>query len=374
MELSDILPRTTQVVVDGIERGWHHGVQLYISRHGVPVVDVAIGSAAENEALSSDVLMLWLSSGKPATAVAVMKLVEQRKVALQQPVAEIVPEFGQRGKEGITLWHILTHTAGLEPVVSGWPQHPWDDIVHRICNAGLQEGFIPGKRAAYDPARTWFILGELVRRIDGRTIDNFVRQEIFEPLEMRDSWMAIPRQLHRAYGSRIGVMYTVKDGVLSPTHGHQEDVCRAPSPGGSCRGPIRELGHLYEMLLGRGRRQEGMGPQVLNPETVDLMTCRHRRDMFDETFKHRIDFGLGVIINSNRYGADTVPYGFGKHSSDRAFGHGGAQSSIGFADPEHGLVVAAAANGCPGEPIHNKRFRLLNTAIYEDLGLARPVA
>lgn len=368
MELRDILPRTTQVVVDGIERGWHHGMELYISRHGQPVVDVAIGSAAENEALSSDVLMLWLSSGKPMTAVAVMQLIERGKIGLQDPIAKHVEEFGLRGKDAVTIWHVLTHTAGLEPVVSGWPQHSWEEIIQRICAAGLQEDFVPGKRAAYDPARTWFILGELIRRVDGRPVEHYVRQEIFEPLEMRDSWMAIPRQLHRAYGSRIGVMYTVKDRALYPTHGHQEDVCRTPSPGGSCRGPIRELGKFYEMMLGRGTRG---GRQVLKPETVELMTVRHRRDMFDETFKHRIDYGLGLIINSNRYGADTVPYGFGKHSSEKTFGHGGAQSSIGFADPEYGLVVAAVANGCPGEPIHNKRFRLLNTAIYEDLGLVR---
>ena len=91
--------------------------------------------------------------------------------------------------------------------------------------------------------------------------------------------------------------------------------------------------------------------------------------MFDQTFQHKVDWGYGIIVNSNQYGAETVPYGFGRHASENTFGHGGAQSSVGFADPQHQLVVAAVANGCPGEELHNERFRELNSAIYEDLGL-----
>ena len=68
--------------------------------------------------------------------------------------------------------------------------------------------------------------------------------------------------------------------------------------------------------------------------------------------------------------ADLPPYGYGRHASRRTFGHSGFQSSTGFADPEHGLVVAAVVNGNPGEPAHTERFRDLTEAIYEDLGLA----
>ena len=91
--------------------------------------------------------------------------------------------------------------------------------------------------------------------------------------------------------------------------------------------------------------------------------------MFDETFRHKVDWGLGFILDSNRYGAATLPYGFGLHASADTFGHGGQQSSADFADPGHGLAVAVIANGTPGEPRHNKRARELHTTIYEDLGL-----
>jgi CubicO group peptidase (beta-lactamase class C family) len=91
--------------------------------------------------------------------------------------------------------------------------------------------------------------------------------------------------------------------------------------------------------------------------------------MLDQTFQHILDWGLGFIINSNRYGVETVPYGFGRHSSPRTFGHGGYQSSAAFADPERRLAVAIAFNGMPGEQTHNRRIRDTLTSLYEDLGL-----
>jgi CubicO group peptidase (beta-lactamase class C family) len=83
-----------------------------------------------------------------------------------------------------------------------------------------------------------------------------------------------------------------------------------------------------------------------------------------------IDFGLGFIVNSNRYGVETVPYGYGRSAADQAFGHSGAQSSCAFGDPTHKLVVAWSCNGLPGERLHQRRAREINSAIYEDLGLA----
>ena len=91
---------------------------------------------------------------------------------------------------------------------------------------------------------------------------------------------------------------------------------------------------------------------------------------FDLTFRHTIDWGFGIIVNSNQYGAETLPYSFGRYASPDTFGHGGAQSSSAFADPTHRLVIAWVFNGMPGEGRHNKRSRDLNTAIFEDLGLA----
>lgn len=362
------LSRTTRLIEAGIDQGLHHGVQAYVSVQSRPVADLAVGWNEPSQALTDEMLMLWMSSGKPVTAAAVMSFVEAGEFDLDRPVADVVPEFGQAGKGDVTLRHILTHTVGLRPIVSGWPHRTWDQIVQRICKAPLQDAWEPGKLAGYDPARTWFILGEMISRITSRPADQYIREEVFESLGMMDSWMAIPPHLHRAYGNRIGIMYSLKDKRLKPTHSHEEEVCSQPSPGGSLRGPVRQLGMFYEMLLRGGATPSGK--QFLREETVAGMTRRQREGLFDQTFHHIVDFGLGLIINSNRYGVETVPYGFGRHSSDTAFGHGGAQTSIGFADPEHQLVIVAVANGSPGERAHNARFRDLISAVYEDLGLA----
>ena len=133
-------------------------------------------------------------------------------------------------------------------------------------------------------------------------------------------------------------------------------------PGSGARGPIRELGLFYETLVRK------RGSTILSPQTVEALTARHRVGMYDHTFKHVIDWGLGFIINSNMYGVDSVPYGFGPHASMRTFGHSGNQSSTGFCDPEHGLVVSWVMNGMPGEARHQERARAINAAIYEDLG------
>jgi hypothetical protein len=100
------------------------------------------------------------------------------------------------------------------------------------------------------------------------------------------------------------------------------------------------------------------------------MTARQRVGLFDETFKHDMDWGLGMIPNNRRYGVETVPYGYGRYASDDSFGHSGSQSSVAFADSRRGLVVAVVLNGTCGERQHQPRMRAVVEAIYEDLGLA----
>jgi CubicO group peptidase (beta-lactamase class C family) len=206
-----------------------------------------------------------------------------------------------------------------------------------------------------------------VRRLDGRPYDRYVRDALFEPLGMSASWVGMPADAFRAYGPRIGTMYNTFQGQCEPTGFDTEAACASCRPGGGGRGPIRELGRFYEMLL-----QGGIlgATRILRTETVATLSARHRVGMLDETFRHRMDWGLGFIPNSNQYGAQTVPYGYGLHASPRAFGHSGAQSSTGFADPEYGLVVAVVFNGMPGEPKHNRRIRHFLSALYADLGLA----
>jgi CubicO group peptidase (beta-lactamase class C family) len=162
-------------------------------------------------------------------------------------------------------------------------------------------------------------------------------------------------------------MHMTESGKPLPLRSEFNDDRIPYRPGGSGWGPMRELGRFYEMLLFRGQRE---GMRLLSVQTVEALTSRHRVGMYDEILQHIIDWGLGFIIDSNMYGADTVPYGYGSHCSPRTFGHSGNQSSAGFCDPENGLVVAWVFNGTPGERRHQQRARAMNTAIYQDLNLA----
>ena len=120
------------------------------------------------------------------------------------------------------------------------------------------------------------------------------------------------------------------------------------------------------MLLNAGELD---GTRIIEPQTVTLFTDRHRVGMYDHSFKHTLDWGLGFIPNSARYGKDTVPYGYGPHASEQTFGHSGYQSSVAFADPTHALAVAIIFNGMPGDTAHHKRINCVLDALYTDLEL-----
>lgn len=364
----EALPRSVALIESGIAAGQQIGAQVYVSIGGRTVADIALGESRPGTPMAPDTLMIWFSSTKPVVAVALGQLWDRGRIDWDRPVVHYIPEFGCEGKEVITLRHILTHTASFRSGAGfDWPHAPWDTIISQICSRQMEPGWVPGERAGYCPMSCWFILAEVVNRVDGRFYSQYVREEIFEPLGMDDSWIGMPRERYRAYGDRIGEMQSTEKGALHPDGWTTETHYAACNPGGNGVGPIRELGRFYEMLLGGGA---GKGTRILAPETVKLLTTRQRVGMFDETFKHRMDWGLGFIIDSNRYGPQTVPYGYGLHCSPHTFGHSGWQSSTGFADPQHDLAVAIVLNGTPGEARHNKRFRLLTTAIYEDLGFA----
>jgi CubicO group peptidase (beta-lactamase class C family) len=363
----EALPRACRLIDDGMQVGLHTGAQVYAAVENRVIANFGRGVARPGVPLTADTLMLWMSSGKPIAAAAIMQLRERRRLELDDRVAAHLPEFGQHGKEAVTIRQLLTHTAGFRNVDIGWPSTTWNEIIARICQAPLEPGWIPGEKAGYHPYTSWYILGELVGRLTGRPFSNYVREEIFLPLGMVDSWIGMPRGKFELYGERIGIVYEITRSGIVP---HRYSTAEAASqcvPGGNAYGPMHELGRFYHMLEGGG---QFAGSRVLSTDSVEQMTTRQREGMFDETFRHKMDWGLGLIIDSNRYGADTVPYGYGRHASERTFGHGGAQSSVGFCDPQRKLVAAIVFNGMPGEPKHNARMRKFLTALYEDLGFA----
>jgi CubicO group peptidase (beta-lactamase class C family) len=369
------LPRTLDLLHQGLSSGAHIGAQLSISLRGQPLANLALGNARlaadslshADLPMAPDTLMLWLSAGKPITAVAILMLVERGLLTLEDPVANYWPEFAANGKDAITLRHLLTHTSGIRALDSSYPFASWDQTLSKIAAMRIERDWIPGMKAGYHTHTSWYVLGELIRRITGTPIDAWVRENLFLPLAMKDSWMALPHEQHEAYGDRIGYLYDTTHAPPRPLKNHDSPEAAArPRPSASCRGPMRDLARFYEMLR-RGGELDGV--RILNPDTVHALTLRQRVGMFDLTFRQTIDWGLGIILNSSHYGP-AIPYQFGPYASPDTFGHGGSQSSTGFCDPQHHLVVALLFNGCPGEAPHDRRLRTTLKALYEDLDLA----
>jgi CubicO group peptidase (beta-lactamase class C family) len=368
------LTATARELERGLAEHLHRGGQIYVWRAGAVVADAAFGESRPGVPMTRRHSMLWLSSTKPLAAMAIARLWEAGRLGLDDPVARHIPEFAAGGKGAVTVRHLLTHTAGIRMLDTGWPMADWDAILARICARRIEPGWIPGAKAGYHLASSWFVLGELVRRLDGRPFERWVREEIFEPLGARSCWVGIPAERLAAERELIAPMYeSIEVGSgrrrLTELPWLGDRHLTVSSPGASGVGPLRELARFYEMLLAGG---EWRGRRLLSAQTVEAMTARHRVGLLDQTFKTRLDWGLGVIVNSAHYGETRLPYGYGPHAGARTFGHSGARSSTAFADPDARLVVALAVNGLPDDETHRLRFERLTAAIYEDLGLAPP--
>lgn len=396
--MTEDFPRVVAAVEAGIEAGLHIGAVVHVLRDGLVAADFALGAASLGtwSALRVDHKLLWLSAGKPLTAMAVAVLADRGRLAFDDPVVKFMPEFGQNGKDNITLWHLLTHTHAYKPPLTDWPRAAREDVITKICAAAPMPGTRPGEYAAYDPQSGWYLLSDVVRLVSGRTNAEFVHQEILEPAalepasigESHEAWQRDVAEgrlavLHDTTGSARegidlrGAAAGDENALADTDHVHHprpwvgDDAQRAAAhnPGGGALGQASVLARFYQFILDGTRLPDGTS--LLRQETLQQMTSRQREGLKDNSFGQVIDWGLGFLINSARYGSPALPYGYGSHASDSTFGHGGMQSSAGFADPENEVAGAIIFNGLPGEPKHQKRINQVMTALYEDLGITR---
>lgn len=330
------------------------------------MASLALGDARPGVAMRADTLMPWFSCTKAITAIAVAQQWERGEIDLDDPVRSHIPAFAAGGKDQVTIRHLLTHTAGLrtaDGTAAEVRTMSTDQWLRRACEAPLEEGWVPGRRAGYHARATFVVLGEIVRLIDGRPFDEYVRAEIFEPIGMADSWLALDPERYRAYGNRMGAMHDTSGPEPRLIRGlAADDAYLNCVASGSGVGPMADLARFFASLL-------GFGPAVVGRPAIEAVVARHRTAMLDETFGTVIDWGLGIMVNSWHYRSQPAPYGYGDYASRRAFGHGGSQSSLAFADPEFGLAVALVCNGMPGEPKNHKRTQPVISALYDDLGL-----
>jgi len=271
------LQNTAAQIRRAMDHGLHVGAQLFVAKGGAIVADWAIGLARPGVPMGTDTLMIWMSACKPVAAIAVAQLWERGLLGLDDFVASHIPEFGTKGKEAVTVRHLLTHTAGFRGIAGEWERQPWDGIIAAVCDARLEPGWVPGKKAGYHVATSSYILAELVRRLDGRPFEQYVREQIFLPLGMANCWIGgLTGSTAKAYGDRLGLMHDTSVEGIGPKVGHpldDPDAFMRPRPGSNGRGPVRELGRFYEAMLFGGQLE---GTRILSTQTVEAMTAAHR--------------------------------------------------------------------------------------------------
>ncbi len=377
LDWTDDLPTASRLIQQGQQDGQHFGAQLFLqvgpkSSSARPlVISAATGEARPGVPLAERTLVSWLSSGKPVASVAIMQQRERGRLDLDEPVAATIPEFANNGKAAVTTRHLLTHTGGFRQVQTGAPEAEWDGMIAKICQVSLEPNWVPGQKAGYHPASSWYILGELIRRLDGRAYADYVRQEIFLPLGMTDCWVGMTEEAYDTYTTAIPTQlaelrHTNTAGQRLHRLANRSGFLHC-SPGETTCGPAEQFARLYLMFREQGTLE---GTTILSPQSVEEMITPQRRRMFDESFRQTIDWGLGLILDSKHYGQSSLPYGYGRHASGKTFGHSGNQSSAAFYDPHNDLAIALAFNGMPGERAHQQRVQAVLEAIYEDLQLA----
>jgi CubicO group peptidase (beta-lactamase class C family) len=342
----------------------HDCAQVYVSRGGEVLLDAAIGESRPGRPLRTDDVMLWYSSGKPLTTVAILRLWERGRLDLDDPIAQYVDGWAN-GKKHCTIRHVLIHTGGF-PMYGNSDfdtDLPSAEVLAHI--AAAPAAWEPGTKAGYHPVTGWKVLGAVVEAVDGRPIETYLREEILTPIGADDSSLGVPIARQVELGDRLvpvawkGHRFPVveDDGGLRMVPYRIDEVHNLPwhiakaEPGASMRGPAGDLGAFYEALL-------GFGPTLLEPRTVELMGAVHRHDLRDAVFGSNTPWGLGVTVD--------LSGGAGR----RAFGHGGMASSRGFADPECGLVAVVVCNGLPNPLAAEQRLVDITDALYTSLGEA----
>ncbi len=323
------------VTREHLGRGLHSGAQLAVYRDGVLQLDERLGEAAGERAR-----MLWFSATKPLTAVCVLMLAERGLVALDRPIADVWPEFGQGGKAACTPRHVLTHRGGFPvfPRESDWARiGDWEAAA--AATAAIEAEWTPGAGVGYHPVTYGFALGELIRRVDGRMPRDFMREELFEPLGMDASLGVTLEQLADVVRVEAKSEVTFEDPEGSERRTSEmaarfnaPATLQAQIPAATGIGTAEALARCYAMLE-RGGALDGM--RMLRPDTVREATSVQAETVADRTSGLPASYGLGFFV-----GGVWEPFNL-----PGVFGHSGQQCVIAYADSARGLAVAYVTNG-----------------------------
>ena len=360
------------VVPDGVERidrtfeyhlelGLHHGAQLSVWEDGELVADLAGGvDGPDGDEVTDDSRFLLFSCTKPYAAACLHVLADRGEIGFDDRVVDYWPEYADSGspKAETTIRHVLSHQAGIPAVEVDETPELWNDQTAIDCAVEEADlAFEPGETAQYHVFSFGWIIAGLVRRIDGRGIDRFAREEVFEPLGMDRTHIGLPEDEPDDVATLVGFEPFDRVGEPEPIVGYtteeaaaefnREEVRRSVVPGATGVGTAGDLGRFYACYVNGGELE---GTRLLAEETVDEAAAPQAEVGPEGGVGTAQRYGLGFQLGG------TVPNRHGVPDPAHTYGHAGLGSSISWADPEDGLAFAYVTNGIRDPYEHDVRM------------------
>ena len=354
-------PRVNQDIIAKIPERMRHfvddktvaGVVTLVAR-GKDIAEfdaVGMADVEANRPMRKDTIFQIMSMTKPVTAIGIMMLAEEGKLAVRDPVELYLPEFKNLRvtvnttpdtarlsipEHAITIRDLLTHTAGFTDAapsdIKDYRQLmnvPLEEVVRQLAKEPLL--FQPGTAWSYSSAGIE-VLGRIIEVCSGKKYEDFVAERILRPLKMQDSFFYPPPDKV----NRIAMVYVGKDGGLTrapgtilggdPTKYRKGAVF--PAPGWGLYSTAEDLLHLYQMMVNDGVYE---GHRFLSPFSVHLMTEPHTSEIRPAGWMRGSDYGLAWEVT-------TDPMGELNGHTVGTYGHGGAFGTQGWIDPNNELI------------------------------------
>ena len=333
-----------------LDVGLHHGAQLAVYVDGELVVNFAGGvDGPEGEQTTPEKRHLIFSCTKPLAGVGLHQLIESGDAAYDDPVVTHWPEFAEAGtqKAEITIRQVLSHTAGVpygdfDEAVEEWGD--WDAVVAAMED--IDPVYEPGEQPAYHTFNYGWIVGELIHRISGQHVDEYVADHVLDPLGLDHTSIGLDENEPddvatlagfevfdrcRDAGEGLGIPAAESAAVFN-----QESVHRAVIPAANGIGTAKDLARFYACLANGGELD---GTRLLAEDTVEMATDTHAETDSDGTLSRPARYGLGFWTGGL---ANDM---FGSVSTEHMFGHAGLGSVFVWGEPEANVGFAYVTNG-----------------------------
>jgi CubicO group peptidase (beta-lactamase class C family) len=350
------LDALTAAVERDIAADLYFGGVISVKRGAQPAYLKTFGysSPAKDRKVAVDSVFSLFSVTKAFTNILIFQAIERGLLTLTTPVAKIIPEFAGGLRDRITVFHLLTHSAGLPSMFEARPGMYIDrlaEVIAAICQVALPIE-APGVRVDYAPLFNHALLGETARRLDlkKRSYRQILHEDLFEPLGMKDTSMGVRRDLKsRHLIPEFRGNYPIQHlghSNLGPNGAFEEEEAEMPWVG--CVSTASDMMRFAEMLRGGGTLD---GRRIVSRAMVERARTIWTGDKPNEFYANGIraaggiappaNIGLGFSVRGPQMGTSL----FGTLASPGTFGAHGAGTTIFWVDPERDISFVGLMTG-----------------------------